>query len=75
MRDYEVTMEDLSYELEMMLEALLLSAGVKKDCLQKACDLYVENIDDVLENAKSQGAEGILEVMEFLKKNYKELFS
>lgn len=75
MRDYEVTMEDLSYELEMMLEALLLSAGVKKDCLQKSLRLYVENIDDVLENAKSQGAEGILEVVEFLKKNYKELFS
>ena len=41
MRDYDVTMEDLSYELEMMLEALLLNAGVKKDALQKACDLYI----------------------------------
>ena len=35
MRDYDVTMEDLSYQLEMMLEALLLNAGVKKDALQK----------------------------------------
>ena len=75
MRDYDVTMEDLSYELEMMLEALLLNAGVKKDALQKACDLYIQNIDDVLENSNAEGAEGILEVVEFLKKNHKELFN
>lgn len=74
MRDYDVTMEDLSYELEIMLEALLLNAGVKNECLQKACDLYIENIDDVLENTDIQGPESILMVVEFLKKNHKELF-
>ena len=31
MRDYDVTMEDLSYELEMMLEALV-------------CDGYIEEL-------------------------------
>ena len=48
---------------------------MKKDALQKACDLYIENIDDVLENSNAEGAEGILEVVEFLKKNHKELFN
>ena len=59
----------------MMLEEILLNAGVKKKKKKKACDLYIENIDDVLENSNAEGAEGILEVVEFLKKNHKELFN
>lgn len=78
MRDYEneVSMEDLSYELEMMLQAMLINAGVKRAKLEKACELYVENIDDVLENlsADVSGVDEILAVVEFLKLNHKELF-
>lgn len=78
MRDYEneVSMEDLSYELEMMLQAMLINAGVKRAKLEKACELYVENIDDVLENlsADVSGVDEILAVVEFLKQNHKELF-
>lgn len=78
MRDYEnnVSLEDLSYELEMMLQAMLLNAGVKREKLEKACDLYVENIDDVLEKLDESvsGVDEILAVVAFLKKEHKELF-
>lgn len=79
MRDYEnnVSLEDLSYELEMMLQAMLLNAGVKREKLEKACDLYVENIDDVLEKLDESvsGVDEILAVVAFLKQKHKELFS
>lgn len=79
MRDYEnnVSLEDLSYELEMMLQAMLLNAGVKREKLEKACDLYVENIDDVLEKLDESvsGVDEILAVVAFLKQEHKELFS
>ena len=79
MRDYEnnVSLEDLSYELEMMLQAMLLNAGVKREKLEKACDLYVENIDDVLEKLDESvsGVDEILAVVAFLKQKHKELFN
>lgn len=78
MRDYEneVSLEDLSYELDIMLGAMLLNAGVKRNKLEKACELYVENIDDVLENLDESvdGVDEILAVVEFLKDKHKDLF-
>ncbi len=79
MRDYEneVSMEDLSYELEIMLQAMLINAGVKRDKLEKACELYVENIDDVLDTLDENisGVDEILAVVKFLKEKHKELFN
>ncbi|CUU76306.1 hypothetical protein [Campylobacter hyointestinalis] len=76
MKDYEnkITPEEMSYELDLMMQGMLYFAGVKKDRLLDACDIYIENIDDVLENSKSEGVDEVIEVVEFMKKNYKELF-
>lgn len=76
MKDYEneITPEEMSYELDLMMQGMLYFSGVKKDRLLDACDIYIENIDDVLENSKSEGVDEVIEVVEFMKKNYKELF-
>lgn len=78
MRDYEneVSLEDLSYELDIMLSAMLLNAGVKRQKLEKACELYIENIDDVLDSLDESvsGVDEILAVVEFLKQKHAELF-
>ncbi|ABK82165.1 hypothetical protein Q4Y15_000133 [Campylobacter fetus] len=77
MKDYEneITQEEMSYELDIMMQGMLYFAGVKKDKLLDACDIYIENIDDVLENSEAQGVGEVIEVIEFMKKNYKELFN
>lgn len=78
MKDYEkeVSLEELSYELDVMLEAMLLNAGVKQNKLEEACELYVENIDDVLVSLDKSvdGVDEILAVVEYLRKNHVELF-
>lgn len=78
MKDYEkqISLEELSYELDIMLQAMLLNAGVKRNKLEEACELYVENIDDVLESLDESvdGVDEILAVVEFLRKNHSGLF-
>ena len=78
MKDYEkeVSLEELSYELDVMLEAMLLNAGVKRNKLEEAWELYVENIDDVLVSLDKSvdGVDEILAVVEYLRKNHAELF-
>ena len=68
-------LEDLQYELSVVLEAMLLYAGVKRERLERAVETYIEVIDKVLENSSSQGVDEILEVVEYLKKHNSELFS
>lgn len=76
MKDYEkeITIEEMSYELDLMMQAMLYFAGVKKDKLLDACDIYIENIDEMLENSNSQGVDEVIEMIEFMKKNYKDIF-
>nr|WP_321435200.1 hypothetical protein [uncultured Campylobacter sp.] len=78
MKDYEkeVSLEELSYELDVMLEAMLLNAGVKRNKLEEAYELYVENIDDVLASLDKSvdGVDEILAVVEYLRKNHADLF-
>ena len=38
MKEIEPTVDELSYELSMMLEAMLYYAGVKKDRLEDAAE-------------------------------------
>lgn len=70
----DVTMEEMSYELDLMLRATLYFAGVKKDKLEEACDAYIESIDDVLENSDLDGVDEIIYAVGALKKSHKELF-
>ncbi len=67
-------LQDLQYELSVTLEAMLLLAGVRRECLEAAVDAYIEVIDEVLENSTKEGADEILEVVEYLKTHKKELF-
>ncbi|HDZ5373058.1 TPA: hypothetical protein SF212_001096 [Campylobacter jejuni] len=68
------TLKDLQYELSIVLEAMLLYAGVKREKLENAIEAYIDNIDNVLENSDKEGVDEILEVVEFLKNKYKDFF-
>ncbi|HEB9415517.1 TPA: hypothetical protein RZK59_000013 [Campylobacter coli] len=67
-------LEDLRYELSIVLEAMLLYAGVKREKLENAIEAYIDNIDSVLENSNKEGVDEVLEVVEFLKNQHPELF-
>ncbi|EAL3044354.1 hypothetical protein A4306_02500 [Campylobacter jejuni] len=67
-------LEDLQYELSIVLEAMLLYVGVKREKLENAIEAYIDNIDNVLENSNKEGVDEILEVVEFLKNKYKDFF-
>ncbi|XAK47349.1 hypothetical protein AAID91_04630 [Campylobacter coli] len=67
-------LEDLRYELSIVLEAMLLYAGAKREKLESAIEAYIDNIDSVLENSNKEGVDEVLEVVEFLKNQHPELF-
>ncbi|MDA3046614.1 hypothetical protein OFO10_05525 [Campylobacter sp. VBCF_06 NA8] len=67
--------DDLIYELNITLEAMLIYAGVKRDKLQAAAQAYIENIDAVLQNSDAQGPDEPIAVVEFLRANKPELFN
>ncbi|EAH5056152.1 hypothetical protein PYP62_001576 [Campylobacter coli] len=67
-------LEDLRHELSIVLEAMLLYAGVKREKLESAIEAYIDNIDSVLENSNKEGVDEVLEVVEFLKNQHSELF-
>ena len=74
MKEREPTVDELSYELSMMLEAMLYYAGVKKDRLEDAAETYIECIDDALENSGAEGVDEVLEVVEYMKKKHAKFF-
>ena len=70
----EISMDELSYEVSILLEAALFYAGVKKEKLAKATEIYIENIDEILSNSNVQGVDEVIAVIDFMKKNYTEIF-
>ena len=74
MKEIEPTVDELSYELSMMLEAMLYYAGVKKDRLEDAAETYIECNDDALENSGAEGVDEVLEVVEYMKKKHAKFF-
>ena len=74
MKELEPTVVELSFELSMMLEAMLYYAGVKKDRLEDAAETYIECIDDALENSDAEGMDEVLEVVEYMKKKHAKFF-
>ena len=74
MKEIEPNVDELSYELSMMLEAMLYYAGVKKDRLEDAAETYIECIDDALENSGAEGVDEVLEVVEYMKKKHAKFF-
>ncbi|WP_297193353.1 hypothetical protein [uncultured Campylobacter sp.] len=67
--------EDLQYELNVVLEAMFLLAGAKRQKLDDLVQAYIECIDDVLKDSKEYGTDEVLKVLNYLKENKKELFS
>ena len=53
--DEKIAEQDLIYEINILLDAMLLYAGVKRDRLADAAQLYIENIDTVLANSDASG--------------------
>ncbi|MBM0637031.1 hypothetical protein LNU06_02575 [Campylobacter sp. VicNov18] len=74
LKDLKKQLQDLRYELSIVLEAMLLYSGVKREKLENAIEAYIDNIDKVLENSTKEGVDEILEVVEFLKNTRKDLF-
>ena len=74
MKEIEPTVDELSYELSMMLEAMLYYAGVKKDRLEDAAETYIECIDDSLEISGAEGVDEVREVVEYMKKKHAKFF-
>ena len=69
-----VVQQDLIYEINILLDAMLLYAGVKRERLADAAQLYIENIDTVLANSDASGADEVIAVVEFLRSKHAELF-
>ena len=72
--DEKIAEQDLIYEINILLDAMLLYAGVKRERLADAAQLYIENIDTVLENSDASGADEVIAVVEFLRGKHAELF-
>ncbi|WP_297948256.1 hypothetical protein [uncultured Campylobacter sp.] len=72
--DEKIAEQDLIYEINILLDAMLLYAGVKRDRLADAAQLYIENIDTVLANSDASGADEVIAVVEFLRGKHAELF-
>lgn len=71
----DLNAQDLAYEVSILLEATLFYAGVKKQNLDEAVEIYIENIDKILQNSQKEGFEEIVEVVEFMKKHHSHLFN
>ena len=72
--DEKIAEQDLIYEINILLDAMLLYAGVRRERLADAAQLYIENIDTVLANSDTSGADEVIAVVEFLRGKHAELF-
>ena len=72
--DEKIAEQDLIYEINILLDAMLLYAGIKRERLADAAQLYIENIDTVLANSDTSGADEVIAVVEFLRGKHAELF-
>ncbi len=73
----EIEIEEMAMQLADMLGAALYFAGVKKEELPKAIDLYLKGLDEVFEDEDEDGEMGfeeIIQVIEHLKATHPKLF-
>lgn len=70
-QELEEEVEELSIQLSDMLCVALLLAGVNEDKIEKALDLYIEELDD---ESVEYGVKEILANVENLKKKHGDLF-
>jgi len=73
----EIEIEEMAMQLADMLGAALYFAGVKKEDLPKAIDLYLKGLDEVFEDDdedSEMGFEEVIEVIEYIKNKNPKLF-
>jgi len=73
----EIEIEEMAMQLADMLGAALYFAGVKKEDLPKAIDLYLKGLDEVFEDDdedSEMGFEEVIEVIEYIKNKHPKLF-
>ncbi|WP_041957813.1 hypothetical protein [Sulfurospirillum arsenophilum] len=73
----EIEIEEMAMQLADMLGAALYFAGVKKEDLPKAIDLYLNGLDEVFEDEdedSEMGFEEVVEVIEYIKNKNPKLF-
>lgn len=73
----EIEIEEMAMQLADMLGAALYFAGVKKEELPQAIDLYLKSMDEVFEDEdedSEMGFEEIIEVIEYVKSKYPKMF-
>lgn len=73
----EIEIEEMAMQLADMLGAALYFAGVKKEDLPKAIDLYLNGLDEVFEDEdedSEMGFEEVIEVIEYIKNKNPKLF-
>lgn len=74
----EIEIEEMAMQLADMLGAALYFAGVKKEDLPKAVDLYLKGLDEVFgeeDEDEEMGFEEVIEVIEYLQNKHPKLFT
>ena len=73
----EVEIEEIAMQLADMLGVALYFAGVKKEDLPKAVDMYLKSLDEVFDEDDEDdemGFEEVIQVIEYLQKKHPKLF-
>lgn len=73
----EIEVEEMAMQLADMLGAALFFAGVQKEDLPKAIDLYLKGLDEVFEDENEDsemGFEEVIEVIEYIRNKNPKLF-
>ena len=77
LNEAEKEIEELSTQLVDMLEVAFYFAGLKKEHLKNAIEIYLNGIDEYYANNDDgeMGVDEIIEVIENIKKTKPELFN
>lgn len=73
----EVEIEEIAMQLADMLGVALYFAGVKKENLPKAVDMYLKSLDEVFDEDDEDdemGFEEVIQVIEHMKNKHPKLF-
>ncbi|MDD3343791.1 MAG: hypothetical protein PHR87_09475 [Sulfurospirillaceae bacterium] len=73
----EIEIEELAMQLADMLGVALYFAGVKREDIPKAVDVYLQGLDEVFDDEEEDGEMGfeeIIQVIEFIRQKHPKLF-
>ncbi len=75
LNEAEREIEELSTQLVDMLEVAFYFAGLKREHLKDAIELYLNGIDEVFDNDEGEmGIDEIIEVINHIKRKNPKLF-